>query len=113
MIGVIYPNKVFEFKNIDELANSFNWYVDKHGCDVLIIVDSCDRVKGILYRGEWQVMPNIVDDELYTIYGTTSFAISNYNIYDISRDDYLPNIRDWQLGPIKFKYISTKVPKNI
>ena len=112
MIGVVNHSKIFEFRDEGDLVNALDWYADKYGSDIVFIVDTADKIKAIIKNGSWLFMPDLTDETKYYIYGTTSR--SSIIVDDIQKNDYLPNsIRDWQLGPVPFIYVSQRVPKDL
>ena len=107
MIGILDSYKVFEFKDVYDLAVALNWYADKYGqgSDTILIVDTSNVIRGILVNDMWVKTPNIVDDTKYYIYGI-------YNKYaNEVIEDRLPIRHDWPLGPVDFRYVINKVPK--
>lgn len=113
MIGFINHNKVFEFRDIDDLAFALNHYGDQNNCDIILILDTGNRVKGLLYRGIWKINPDIDDDIKYSLYKITSYN-SNINIDDIQRNDSLVDyLLIDNIDRDIFTYVSCKVPKTI
>lgn len=108
MIGVIQYNKIFEFRDEYDLAQAIGWFIDKYGCDTAIIVDTSDKVKAIIKNDNFIFAPNITEDQKYYIYGAVKGDFS-----DLTKNDYLPNNVNWEIGGLPFAYTVQKVPKDL
>lgn len=113
MIGVINRDKIFEFRDEDNLLNALSWYGDRYGCDIIFVTDSTrDRkIQTIIYKGNYTFRPNLFDDTKYYIYGipnTPSTTLDSIKSYQ--KNDFLPNIH-WELDQHPFAFINQPVPK--
>lgn len=108
MIGVIKNTKIFEFREETDLCQALSWFANNYGCDTLIITDTSDKVKAIISNDSFTFAPSIEEEQKYYVYGTTNGKYS-----ELSKNDYLPNSYDWQLGPFPFAYTVQRVPKEL
>jgi len=108
MIGVINRTKIFEFRDQSELARALDFLAKAYGCETIIIVNASDKVKGIIYNGDFSFTPDIFEEEKYYIYGN-----ANSNGSDLGKNESLPVQRDWQLYGMPFMYVSQPVSKEL
>lgn len=103
MIGVINSKLYFEFTGEEGFLKAMTKYGADNDCETIIIVDTSDRVRAIIYNNEFEWGADIRPDEKYFIYGDAGTTYRSLNF-----KDSLPNKKDWQLGFIPFAFCSRK-----
>lgn len=105
MIGVINQDKIFEFKEENQLITALTYFMESNGSNTLIIADSADRVAAVMYDDKF-TFSNLNDDVMYTLYGTTN------KYRDLGRGDDLPN-DSWNFDNVKFFFRAQPIPQSI
>jgi hypothetical protein len=108
MIGFL-DNKIFEFKDIQDLSETLSRYGSDHMCDLLIIVDNSHSIVGVLENERWNIMATLSENKLYYLYGVHNRS----EIGELEKGENLPNLSNWVLGPEKLIYESVRYPRVI
>lgn len=123
MIGILDQNKIFEFRNFDDLAKSINMYAEHYegGGDgittiVIFTTGSTDKVKAILTGEYWYFPITDADISLETDY-YLRFFVTRKRIDDIvlpEKNSELPtNMKANSIKAHSFKSIICQMPKQI
>ena len=110
MIGVINRDKIFEFRDESELCDSLSIFAERYGSESMIIVDTSDRIKAVIYNNQWVFQPNLIEDTKYYLYGASPRAI-NFN--DLQRNDIIPNLNSWIYDGLPFAFTTQRIPKTL
>lgn len=108
MIGVIQNTKIFEFRDENDLAKSLTLYGNRYNCDIIIIVDTSDKIKGIVNNGYFTFPTNLNEGQKYYIYGTNISEDKEF-----AKNDILPKRYNWDHGAVSFVYGTQIIPQEI
>lgn len=110
MIGVVNRTKIFEFRDMGELAQALSHYGKHYGnCDVIIIANKSDKVKSIIYNSNFELEPDgLNENEVYYVYGTDDISLK-----DLGKNAELPFRRLWLLEKKPFAYCTQRYPKEL
>lgn len=95
MVGVINKDLIFEFNNEDGLCRALAHYGNQNGCEVVIVADKSDRIKAIVYKGEFLFTPDLSEQISYNLYGLQSALALNKE--QLQRNEPLPLYANWEL----------------
>lgn len=121
MIGIIDQNKIFEYRDFNDLASSVNIFAERYenggaGTAIVIFTTSKDIVKAILTGEQWYYPVTDADlmlDEQYYM----RFFVTNKRIDDIvlpEKNSELPmNMRQSSIKVHSFKGIVCHIPTQI
>lgn len=105
MIGVVNRDKIFEFRDEDDLAKALDWFGSKYNCNTIIITDASKKVKGIICNGVFTFSPNLLEETHYYLFGSDV-----YN--ELDKNTELPR-KQYEIDNMPFIYLSQRVPKNL
>lgn len=108
MIGVVKETKIFEFRDEADLARALSWYVSKYDCEIVVITDTSNKVKGIIYNDEFTFTANLIDGQKYRIYGTNA-----KDAKVMEKNDVMPIRYDYKPDGVSFIFGEQRVPKEI
>lgn len=108
MIGIIQNTKIFEFRDESDLSRALEWLGDRYDCEIVMIVDPSDKVKGVVHRGYFTWPTRLNEGQKYYIYGSNSADDK-----ELQSNEVLPKRYNWDLGPFSFIYGEQRLPKEL
>lgn len=108
MIGVINRTKIFEFSEIARLDMPLDFLGSRYDCNIIIITDAQDRIKGIVYNEEFILRPSLFEETTYYLYGT-----NNVDFTKLELNDILPKYNNWAFARIPFAFCNQNLPKEL
>lgn len=116
MIGKVDENKIFEYRNNDDLLKAFDVHASKYDdSNITIAVNSEDKIKFIIADGKFLVEPNEYDLEEEKTYYLIFINSGRTKIADLNlpdKDEELPSKYIYETKH-RFKFFNRPYPKEI